>query len=156
MLGDRDILTVRRSIAPDIEAVDRLDQPDRPDLLDVLERLAPPGVPARQRTHKRQMPLYELLARIRVSVLVVATKQLPILLTPPLAPHRTPARRLHPGPRSFSSRTTMRPSAASSTPNESTTVWRMRRSVSSPGGLSSCSASAIERSLSGPTRVRTR
>ena len=69
-----------RDLALELEAVDRLDQSDRADLLDVLERLAAAGVAARQRAHERQVALDQLLARRGVAVLVVAAKQLAILL----------------------------------------------------------------------------
>jgi hypothetical protein len=68
-----------RHVARELEAVDRLDQPDRADLLDVLERLAAPGVAARQRADQRQVALDQLFARRGVPLVVVAAKQLAVL-----------------------------------------------------------------------------
>src|SRR6266480_3525102 len=144
-----------RHLARELVAVDRLDQADRADLLDVVERLAAAGVAARQRANERQVALDERLARARVTFLVVALEQLAV------GERRRGDVHLeahdHQLPRTaFSSRTTRRPAEASSTPYESTTVERMRGSVSSPGpggGPWSAMASAVSRS--GPTRVRT-
>src|SRR5918995_2376894 len=145
-----------RHLALELEAVDRLDQADRAHLLDVLERLAAPRVAPRERAHQREVALDQLLAGGRVAVLAVAAQQGAVLLTRLLRRHRrTALGSAHGRPLSFSSRTTMAPSPTSSTPNESTTVCRIRRSVSWPGGLSpSRSASATADSDSGPTRVR--
>ena len=122
-----------RDLALELEAVDRLDQADRAHLLDVLERLAAAGVAARERAHQRQVALDQLLARRRVAALVVAAQQLAVLLRAPSRARTSGAVALTHGPLSFSSRTTMPPSPTSSTPKESTTVWRMRCSVSCAG-----------------------
>src|SRR6185503_354841 len=142
-------------LAVELEAVDRLDQADRADLLDVLERLAAARVAAGQRTDERQVALDQLFAGARVAEVVVAVEQLAVLLARLLRAGR--ALRVHPGPLVLSSRTTMPPPSPLSTPNESTTVSRMRRRVSCPGTISpSWRASATFCWLSGPTRVRMR
>ena len=82
-----------------------------PDLLDVLERLAAPGVAARQRAHQREVALDQLLARGRVALLVVAAEERAVLLAGLLRRcRRAPLRDAHERPLSFSSRTTMAPS----------------------------------------------
>src|SRR3954452_18320878 len=145
----------KRDLPVELEAVDRLDQADGAHLLDVLERLAAAGVAPRQRANQGQVALDQRLARVRVAALVVAAQQVTVLLARALVRRGRPGG-AHSPTFSFSSRTTMSPSAASSTPNESTTVSRIRLSVSSPGAASpSRRASAIARSWSGPTRVRT-
>src|ERR1051325_8033127 len=57
------------------EAVDRLDQPDRADLDEILELLATVRIPARKRPHERHVLLDQLLARLDVSLLVVAAQE---------------------------------------------------------------------------------
>ena len=81
------------------------------------------------------MALDEVLARGHVARVVISAKQLAILLACPLAGHVVAALwHVHATPLRLTRRTTTRPSSAVSTPNESTTVCRIRRSVSTPGG----------------------
>ena len=140
-----------RHVARELEAVDRLDQPDGAHLLDVLQRLAAPGVAARQRAHERQVALDQLLARRRVALVVVAAQQLAVLA----ASLRRRGGAMRGGAHVYAlrfSRRTITPSpSTSSTPNESTTVLRMRSRVSWPGRESpSRSASVMARSSQRP------
>ena len=117
------------------------------------------------------MTLDQLLAGAGVAAVVVAPEQLAASSRRSLDAGRLGAALQ--GPFSFSSRTTMPPSATSSTPKESTRVSRMRRSVSSPAGRSGAGrrgcpladrpharadavAADLEREVDGAARARLR
>src|SRR2546430_989863 len=134
---------VRRQFdaAVEVEAVDRLDQADCADLDEILELLAAVRVAPRERTDKRHVLLDELLSRLEIALLVVATEQGLVRLAHP-RPAFTLSTRVVSSTHSDPSRSVI------STWSQTVSRIRLRPSESPPA----CSSSA-RTDLNGPTVV---